>query len=44
MKTTNKPKNFLLLNTATIFVNKIVDGKPNMEGLCLACAKEKGLL
>ena len=30
-------------NPAVVFVNKIVDGKPNMEGLCLACAKEKGI-
>ena len=26
-------------NTAVVFVNRIIDGKPNLEGLCLACAK-----
>ena len=30
-------------NTAVVFVNKIIDGKPNLEGLCLACAKKKGI-
>ena len=30
-------------NTAVVFVNKIVDGKPNLEGLCLACAKKRGI-
>ena len=30
-------------NTAVVFVNKIVDGKPSIEGLCLACAKKKGI-
>ena len=30
-------------NPAVVFVNKIVDGKPHMDGLCLACAKEKGI-
>ena len=30
-------------NTAVVFVNKIVDGKPQLEGLCLACAKERGI-
>ncbi len=30
-------------NTAVVFVNKIVDGKPNIEGLCLACAKKRGI-
>ena len=30
-------------NPAVVFVNKIVDGKPNMEGLCLTCAKDKGI-
>ena len=28
-------------NPAVVFVNKIVDGKPHMEGLCLNCAREK---
>ena len=30
-------------NPAVVFVNKIVDGKPNIEGLCLNCAKAKGI-
>ena len=30
-------------NPAVVFVNKIVDGKPHMEGLCLTCAREKGI-
>ncbi len=30
-------------NPAVVFVNKIVDGKPHMDGLCLSCAKEKGI-
>ena len=30
-------------NTAVVFVNRIVDGKPNLEGLCLACAKKRGI-
>ena len=30
-------------NPAVVFVNKIVDGKPHMEGLCLNCAREKGI-
>jgi protein-arginine kinase activator protein McsA len=30
-------------NTAVVFVNRIIDGKPNLEGLCLACAKKKGI-
>ncbi len=30
-------------NPAVVFVNKIVDGKPQIEGLCLACAKKKGI-
>ncbi len=30
-------------NTAVVFINKIVDGKPNLEGLCLACAKKRGI-
>ena len=30
-------------NTAVVFVNKIVDGKPNLEGLCLSCAKDRGI-
>ncbi len=30
-------------NTAVVFVNKIVDGKPSIDGLCLACAKKKGI-
>ncbi len=30
-------------NTAVVFVNKMVDGKPNIEGLCLSCAKQRGI-
>ena len=30
-------------NTAVVFVNKIIDGKPNLEGLCLGCAKDRGI-
>ena len=30
-------------NTAVVFVNKMVDGKPQLEGLCLSCAKERGI-
>ena len=30
-------------NPAVVFVNRIVDGKPHMEGLCLNCAREKGI-
>lgn len=30
-------------NTAVVFVNRIVNGKPNLEGLCLACAKKRGI-
>ena len=30
-------------NPAVIFVNKIEDGKTTMEGLCISCAKEKGI-
>lgn len=30
-------------NPAIVFVNKIVDGRPHMEGLCLNCAREKGI-
>ncbi len=30
-------------NTAVVFVNKIIDGKPKLEGLCLTCAKERGI-
>ena len=30
-------------NTAVVFVNRIIDGKPNLEGLCLACAKKRGI-
>ena len=30
-------------NTAVVFVNKIVDGKPSLEGLCLSCAKDRGI-
>ena len=30
-------------NTAVVFVNRIVDGKPQLEGLCLSCAKERGI-
>ncbi len=30
-------------NTAVVFVNKIEEGKPKLEGLCLSCAKERGI-
>ncbi len=30
-------------NTAVVFVNKIVDSQPQLEGLCLTCAKERGI-
>ena len=30
-------------NPAVVFVNKLVDGKPVMDGLCLKCAKDKGI-
>lgn len=30
-------------NTAVVFVNRLVDGKPQLEGLCLSCAKERGI-
>jgi len=30
-------------NPAVVFVNRIVDGKPHMEGLCLNCARDKGI-
>ena len=30
-------------NTAVVFVNRIIDGKSNLEGLCLACAKKRGI-
>ncbi|MBQ9280462.1 MAG: ATP-dependent Clp protease ATP-binding subunit [Clostridia bacterium] len=30
-------------NTAVVFINKIVDGKPSLEGLCLSCARERGI-
>ena len=30
-------------NTAVVFVNRIIDGKPKLEGLCLTCAKERGI-
>ncbi len=30
-------------NTAVVFVNKLVDGKPQLEGLCLSCAKKRGI-
>ena len=30
-------------NTAVVFVNRVVDGKPQLEGLCLSCAKERGI-
>ena len=30
-------------NPAVVFVYKIVDGKTHMDGLCLACAKERGI-
>ncbi len=30
-------------NTAVVFINKVVDGNPMVEGLCLACARKKGI-
>ncbi len=30
-------------NTAVVFVNRVVNGKPQLEGLCLSCAKERGI-
>ena len=30
-------------NTAVVFINKVVDGNPSVEGLCLACARKKGI-
>ncbi len=30
-------------NTAVVFVNRIIDGKPSLEGLCLSCAKDRGI-
>ena len=30
-------------NTAVVFINKVVDNKPCVEGLCLACAKKRGI-
>ncbi|MBQ8299014.1 MAG: ATP-dependent Clp protease ATP-binding subunit [Clostridia bacterium] len=30
-------------NTAVVFVNRIIDGSPKLEGLCLTCAKERGI-
>ncbi len=30
-------------NTAVVFINKVVNGTPSVEGLCLACAKKKGI-
>lgn len=30
-------------NIATIFVSKIVDGKPEMQGLCIECANKMGM-
>ena len=30
-------------NTAVVFINKVVDNKPSVEGLCLACAKKRGI-
>ncbi len=30
-------------NTAVVFVNRIIDGKPTLEGLCLSCAKDRGI-
>jgi len=30
-------------NQAVVFINKIVDGKHTMEGLCLGCAKKRGI-
>ena len=30
-------------NTAVVFINKVIDGRPSVEGLCLACAKKRGI-
>ena len=30
-------------NTAVVFINKVVNGNPSVEGLCLACAKKRGI-
>ncbi len=30
-------------NQAVVFINKIVDGKNEMQGLCLECAQKKGI-
>jgi ATP-dependent Clp protease ATP-binding subunit ClpE len=30
-------------NTAVVFVNKVINGQPSVEGLCLACAKKRGI-
>ena len=30
-------------NTAVIFINKVEDGKPSLDGLCYDCAKKKGI-
>ena len=30
-------------NTAVVFVNRVINGVPSVEGLCLACAKKKGI-
>ena len=30
-------------NTAVIFINKEVNGKQEIEGLCFQCAQEKGI-
>lgn len=30
-------------NQAVIFINKIIDGKNEVQGLCMECAKEKGI-
>jgi ATP-dependent Clp protease ATP-binding subunit ClpE len=30
-------------NVAVVFIAKVVDGKQNQEGLCLACAKKQGI-
>ncbi len=30
-------------NTAVVFVNKLVDGKPKIDGYCLACAQKNGI-
>ncbi|MCY6958081.1 ATP-dependent Clp protease ATP-binding subunit [Clostridium brassicae] len=30
-------------NIATIFISKIIDGKPKMQGLCIDCARKMGI-